>query len=219
MNSKTLKVTGAVVLSCLAMILIVIYTPKPTPTPNQSREMLEERLQRFKKEFDYIDLVMDALRKINEAAAKANEVTAPFGKQLLFNDKEEPYLKTEQLNPLIERITKAISGLNEASMGIKQRNKRLQSFHEKNVELKSSIDASIKANTKLIGALKEVSEAMQTLTELLQRFTKENAHLHLSPAHAVYDVFVTTSKATDGVVNASEAYFEYQRAQIRNSQW
>ena len=54
MNSKTLKVTGTVVLSCLVMIVIVIYTPKPTSTPNRSKKILEERLKRFRQEGAYI---------------------------------------------------------------------------------------------------------------------------------------------------------------------
>ena len=219
MNSKTLKVTGAVVFSCLVMIVVVIYTPKPTSTHNRSKKTLEERLERFNQERTYIDLVLRVLRKANEAAMRVNTATDPSGKEIRFNNKKKPYLKKEQLNPLIEGNTEIIAGLTEAGIAIKEFNDGLQSFNEKDTQFKDLIKANIKANTELLTALKAVTEAMNALNKVLQRFTEENTHLHLSPAHAVYDVLVTISKATDGVVNASEAHFEYQRTQILNGQW
>lgn len=102
---------------------------------------------------------------------------------------------------------------------IKQRNEELQSLNEKNEHLKSLVDASIKANTKLITALNEVSEAMKALNKLLQRFTEENAYLHLSPAHAIYKVLVTISKTTDAVSDDNKAHHKYVKTMSQARRW
>lgn len=215
MNIKLLKAIGAVILSCLVMIVIVTYTLKPTSTPNRSKKTLEERLERFRQEGAYIDLVLKVLRKANEAAMRVNTATDPSGKEIRFNNKEEPYLEKGQLNPLIERNREIIVGLAEAGIAIRNVTRDFK-VSTKRTQFKDLI----KANTELLTALNAVSEAMNALNKLLQRFTEENTHLHLSPAHAVYDVLVTISKAQDSVVNAMQVKhtLEYQFAQILNGQ-
>ena len=199
MNSKTLKAMGVVIFSCLVMIVIVIYTPKPTSTPNRSKKTLEERLERFNQEGAYIDLVIKVLRKANEAAMRVNTAVDPSGKEIRFNNKEEPYLEKRQLNPLIERNTEIIVGLAEAGIAIRNVTRDFK-VPAKRTQFKDLI----KANTELLTALNAVSEAMNALNKMLQRFTEENAHLHLSPADAVYDVLVTVSKAQHSVTNAMQ---------------
>ena len=197
MNSKTLKAIGVIILSCLVMIVIVIYSPKPTSTPNRSKKTLEELLERFRQEGAYTDLVLKVLRKANEAAILVNTATDPSGKEIRFNNKEEPYLEKGQLNRLIERNTEIIVRLAEAGIAIENVTRNFKASTKR-----TQFKDLIKANTELLTALDAVSEAMNALNKLLQRFTEENAHLHLSPADAVYDVLVTISKAQHSVTKA-----------------
>ena len=163
MNKKTLKATAAIVLCCVLMILIVIYTPKPTPEPTKRRETFEESLQRLDQENAPFDLVSEALRKANEAVMKVLEATRPSAKKVRFNDEGAPYLETADLNPLIEANTGAMEALALASEAVKQRNEELQRPNEQKPPFSPLVEASIKANTKL-ATLKEGLVISKTLT-------------------------------------------------------
>lgn len=151
MNSKTLKVTGAVVLSVLLMIIIVIYTPKPVVQPS-------ERQQSVKRFHQHLLLVLDALSK----AIAVDDVAYQTMNQFTQGEKVD-------LNPLIEAKDTAISALSEANQALKQYNEELQRLSVKKVLLKSLIDA----NTRLSEALSEVSNAIITLTENMEPLNQE----------------------------------------------
>ena len=133
MNSRNLKVAGAVVLFCLVMIIIVIYTLKLTPTPNQShqsQERLEERLQhieqRIAKESAHLKLANEALSKVG----KASRNTLQFTRGEIVDPKS-----------LIETNREAIGTLSEATETIQRHSLELKGLNEEKVSLKSIIDA------------------------------------------------------------------------------
>ena len=132
MNSRKLKVAGAVVLSCLMMIIIVIYTPTPNQS-HQSQETLEERLQRIEqriaKESVHLKLANEALSKVD----KASWNTLQFTRGEIVDPKS-----------LIETNRVAIGALSEATETIQRHSLELKGLNEKKVSLKSIIDANIK---------------------------------------------------------------------------
>ena len=220
MNKKTLKATAAIGLCCVLMILIVIYTPKPTPEPTKRRETLEEGRQRREKESTHLKRVSEALRKANEAVMKVLEATRPSAKKVRFNDEGAPYLETADLNPLIEANTGAMEALAEAIEAVKQRNEELQRLKEQKPPFSPLVEASIKANTKLIAVLTEVNAEAKALTELLQLLNKENAQpktLH-KVGNATFKEGLVISKTQIVQREASKAYHEYQMARI-NARW
>ena len=77
MNSKTVKVVGAITISILVMIIVVIYTPKPTTQPAKNEQALQERLnegfQRIKKESAHLKLTTDAIQKVLKTTRTVNE--------------------------------------------------------------------------------------------------------------------------------------------------
>lgn len=214
MNSKTLKVTGAVILSCLVMIIIVIYTPKPTPTPNQSREMLEERLQRIEqrivKESTHLMLANEALSKVS----KASKNTLQFTRGEIVAAKS-----------LIETYNVAIEALSKATETIQRHSLELKGLNEEKVSLKSIIAANIKANAKLIVALTKVRQEMQGLTEKIQRLNEEKAPLHLSEAtihtllNSIIELMENNVPARHALTEARIAHHKCQRARIRAGRW
>lgn len=111
MNNKPLKVTGAIILSCLVMIFIVIYIPKPEKRSHQRGRRLEEQFQRIEKEYASFQLINEVLRKANEAVRNVLNTTRTSSKEICFNNEGEPYLEIVHLNPLIETNTQTIVGL------------------------------------------------------------------------------------------------------------
>ena len=217
MNSRNLKVAGAVVLSCLVMIIIVIYTPKPTPTPNQShqsQETLEERLQRIEqriaKESTHLKLANEALSKVD----KANRNTLQFTRGEIVDRKS-----------LIETNREAIGALSKATETIQRHSLELKGLNEEKVSLKSIIDANIKANAKLIVALTRVREDMKGLTEKIQRLNEEKAPLQLPEAtvhmllNAIIELLENNVPARHALSEARIAHHECQRARIRAGRW
>jgi len=217
MNSRNLKVAGAVVLSCLVMIIIVIYTPKLTPTPNQShqsQERLEERLQhieqRIAKESAHLKLANEALSKVGKASRHTLQFT-----------------RGEIIDPklLIETNRKVIGDLGEAAETIQRHSLQLKDLNEEKAVLKSIIDANIKANAKLILALTRVREDVQGLTEKIQRLKEEKAPLQLSKANdhmllnAIIKLMENNSLALYALTEARIAHHECQRARIRAGRW
>ncbi len=216
MNKKTLKATAAIVICCVLMILIVIYTLKPTPEPTKRRETLAEGLQRLEKEWTHLALTMEAITKVIEAKGKVIEATRPDAKKVRFNAEGAPYLETADLNPLIEASTEAMEALAQASEAVKQRNEELQRLNEQKPSFSPLVEASIKANTQLIAALAEMSEDMKALTELLHHLKKENARP--KTIRKVSNAIIRGNaipKALTVQVKASNAYHEYQRARSR----
>jgi len=217
MNSRNLKVAGAVVLSCLVIIIIVIYTPKPTPTPNQShqnQETLEERLQRIEqriaKESTHLKLANEALSKVS----KASRNTLQFTRGEIVDPKS-----------LIETNRAAIGALSEATETIQRHSLELKGLNEEKVSLKSIIDANIKANAKLIVALTRVRQEMQGLTEKIQRLNEEKAPLHLSEGtvhtllNTITELIENNVPARHALTEARIAHYECQRARIRAGRW
>ena len=212
MNEKTLRATAAIVICCVLMILIVIYTPKPTPEPTKKRETFEEILQRLNQENAHIWLVNEALKKEIEARTAVH-------KAVRRDDGKKVYLETAHLNPLIEMHTKALEALTEASESVKQHNTELQRLDVEEVHLKSLLEANVKANTKLIATLTEMSTEIQAFTELLQRFTEENAHHPLAPFMGSFQYTKNSTKmgvvgynAQNADSEAAKAHFEFRRA-------
>lgn len=217
MNSRNLKVAGAVVLSCLVMIIIVIYTLKLTPTPNQShqsQERLEERLQhieqRIAKESAHLKLANEALSKVG----KASRNTLQFTRGEIVDPKS-----------LIETNREAIGTLSEATETIQRHSLELKGLNEEKVSLKSIIDANIKANAKLIVALTRVHGDMKGLTEKIQRLNKEKAPLHLPEAtvhmllNAAMELMENNVSARHALSKARIAHHECQRARIGAGRW
>lgn len=156
---KTLKATATIAICCLLIVVVVIYAPTPKPT-------------RIEKERVHVKLTLEALKKVPEA-------NIAFHKAVHYNNNRKVYLETTNLNPLLERYTRAIEGLTEASESVKRRTEELQRLNKEDTHLKSLIETNVKANTKLIAALTEASAEVKALTELLQRFTEQNAHRSL----------------------------------------
>lgn len=217
MNSRNLKEVGAVVLSCLVMIIIVIYTLKPTPTPNQShqsQETLEKRLQRIEqrigKESVHLKLANEALSKVG----KASRNTLQFTRGEIVDPKS-----------LIGTNREAIGALSEAMETIQRHSLELKGLNEEKVSLKSIIDANIKANAKLIVTLTRLHEDMKGLTEKIQRFNEEKAPLHLSEAtvhmllNAIIELLENNVPARHALREARIAHHECQRARIRAGRW
>ena len=213
MNSRNIKVVGAVVLFCLVMIIVVIYTPKSTPTSNQSyqsQETLEERLQRIEqriaKESIHLKLANEALSKIG----KASRHTLQFTRGEIVVPKS-----------LIQINREAIGALSEATETIQRHSLELKGLKEEKVSLKSIIDANIKANAKLIVALTRVREDMKGLTEKIQRLSEEKAPLQLSQAavhmllNAIIELMENNVSARHALTAARIAHHECQRARIR----
>lgn len=213
MNSRNLKVAGAVVLFCLVMIIIVIYTPMPNQS-HQSQGTLEERLQhieqRIAKESAHLKLANEALSKVG----KASRNTLQFTRGEIVDRKS-----------LIETNREAIGSLSEAAETIQRHSLELKGLNEENASPKSIIDANIKANAKLIVALTKVRQEMQGLTEKIQRLNEEKAPLHLSEA-TVHTLLTTITELSENngqarhaLSEARIAHHECQRARIRAGRW
>ena len=213
MNSRNLKVAGAVVISCLVMIIIVIYTPTPNQS-HQSQETLEERLQRIEqriaKESAHLKLANAALSKVD----KASWNTLQFTRGEIVDPKS-----------LIETNREAIGAVSEATETMQRHSLELKGLNEKKVSLKSIIDANIKANAKLIVVLTRVRQEMQGLTEKIQRLNEEKAPLHLSEATVhtllttITELLENNSQAWHALSEARIAHHECQRARIRAGRW
>ena len=197
MNSKTLKVTGAIVFSCFVMILIVIYTPKPEPRHSK---------RRFPSKIvdpEYLNLANQALSKTNKANRTALQKLRQFtrGEKIDFSS-------------LTAANTAAIDALAKADKSIKLCNEELQKL--KKEELSPTI--LIKANIKLIASLNEISETMKTLHIEIQHLKEENAQPLLPPIKKVIDVSTKVTDATqkgtkaiDATIKAYRKYYQLDR--------
>ena len=151
MNSKTLKVIGAIILSCFVMIVVVIYTPKPTP-------------QRSKKRRTFVN--PQYLKLANEAfslAIKANGIANGMSTQLLNGEKID-------FSPLVAANTEAIDALAEADTSVKLSNEEFQRLNKDDTSLKTLIET----NRKLIASLNQISETVEALNIEVQDINKEN---------------------------------------------
>ena len=175
MNSNTLKTTGAIVLSVLLMVAIVIYIPKP-----ESRSSKRHPFFKAVNTTDYLSLSVQALSKANEASMTARQKLLPLanGEKIDFS-------------PLDTANTAAIDALAEADKSIKLCNEELQKFEKE----EPSPTILIEANIKLSTALNEISETVKTLDEEFQHLKKENANPSPSPVR----------KATDAVKKVNNA--------------
>ena len=191
MNSKTLKVTGAVVLSCLVMILIVIYTP--IPESRHSKRRFPSKIV----DTEYLELANQALSKTN----KANQTALQKLRQFARGEKID-------FSSLTAANTAAIDALAKADKSIKLCNEELQKL--KKEELSPPI--LIEANIKLIASLNEISETMKTLNIEIQHLKEENAQPLPPPMKAIgasTKVTDATRKGTKAMDETIKAYREY----------
>lgn len=152
MNSKTLKVTGAVILSCLVMIVIVIYTPKPDPRFKKKRHPFKTA------DLEHLHLANEALSEANKAKKIAHEKSH----QLLSGEKID-------FGPLTAANIAAIDALAEADKSIKLCNEELQNYNKR----EESCIILIEANMKLIVSLDKISETVKTLNIEVQHIKNE----------------------------------------------
>lgn len=195
MNSKTLKVAGAVVLSCLVMIVIVISTPKPEP------RRTKRRLPSKVIGTEYLRLANQALSKTN----KANRITHQKLRQ--FTDGE----KIIDFSPLTAANIVAINALAEADKSIKLCNEELQNVNKE----EASLTILIEANIKLIASLNEISEIVKGLNIEVQHLEKENAQPLALFIEKVVDVLTKLinaiekgTKALDETISAYREYYQ-----------
>ena len=201
MNSKILKVTGAVIFSCLVMIAIVIYTPKPDPR-------FSKKQRPFKTvNPEYLRLANEALSQVNEAKKIAHEKSH----QLLSGEKID-------FGPLTAANIAAIDALAEADKSIKLCNAELQNHNKK----EESCTILIEANMRLIVSLNKISETVKALNIEVQHIKnelKKEGTQPLSPSIKKFtDVLHTdtitkvtnaTKKGLNALRDAMRAYTEY----------
>ena len=191
MNSKHLKVAGAVALFCLVTIVIVITIPKP-----ESRSSKRRRPSKTTNT-EYLRLSVLALSKTNKASGIARQKLIPLanGEKIDFS-------------PLDTANTAAIDALTEADKSIKLCNEALQKFKEE-----ATLTILIEANTRLITSLNEMHTTVKALNEEFQHLKKENAKS--SPpsirkaTDAIKQVHNATRKGTDALDATIIAYREY----------
>jgi len=195
MNSKTLKVVGAVVISCLVMIVIVISTPKPEP------RRTKRRLPSKVIGAEYLRLASQALSKTN----KANRITLQKLRQ--FTDGE----KIIDFSPLTAANIVAINALAEADKSIKLCNEELQNVNKED----ASLTILIEANIKLIASLNEIGEIVKGLNIEVQHLEKENAQPLPLFIEKVVDVSTKLinaiekgTKALDETISAYREYYQ-----------
>ncbi len=196
MNSKTLKVIGAIILSGLLMITIVIYTPKPEPRASKKRHP-------FKRvDPEYLRLANQALSKTNKATKTALQKL----NQLARGEKID-------FNPSIAANIAAIDAIAEADKSIKLCNEKLQKFKKE----KASPTILIEANRQLIASFNEISETVKALNIEIQHLKndlkKENAQPLPPSIRKVTDAITKATDATEKGINALDetikAYREY----------
>lgn len=192
MNSNTLKTTGAIVLSVLLMVAIVIYIPKP-----ESRSSKRRSPFKVVNTTDYLRLSVQALSKANEASMTARQKLLPLanGEKIDFS-------------PLDTANTAAIDALAKADKSIKLCNEELQKFKEK-----ATLTILIEANTRLITSLNKISETVKALDEEFQHLKKENANPSPSPVRkatdAVKKVNNAIKKGSSALSETINAFSEY----------
>ncbi|MXZ01869.1 hypothetical protein F4Y93_14950 [Candidatus Poribacteria bacterium] len=192
MNSKIPKAIGAVVLACLVMIVIVIYTPKPA-------------LQRSKRgrsfvSTQYLKLANHALSK----ATKANRIANENSSQLLNGEKID-------FDPLTAANTSAIGAIAEANTSIKLSNEEFQRLNKGDASLKKLIEANI----KLIASLNQINESVKVLNTVVQHRKKENTQFPPPSIKKIIEANteVTTAiekgvKTLSGVIKAYGEYYQ-----------
>ncbi len=180
MNSKTLKATGAVVLACLVMIIIVIYTPKPEPSSSRRRPSFKA------VNTEYLELANQANKKTNKMNGIAHHQSLHFAKG-----------EKIDFTPLTIANTAAIDALAEADKSSKQCNEELQKFQEE-----TSLTILIEANTKLIASLSEMSKAVKALDGEFQRLERENIQPSPPSVKKITDAIEKVSNATDKGIHA-----------------
>lgn len=191
MNSKTLKVTGAVVLFVLLVIVIVITTPKPESRSSKRRHLSKTT------NTEYLRLSVLALSKTNKASSTAHQKLLPFvnGEKI-------------DVSPLDTANTAAIDALTEADKSIKLCNDELQKFKEE-----ATLTILIEANTRLITSLNEISKTVKALDETFQHLKKENAKPSPSSIRKATDAIKKVNnairKGTDALDETIIAYREY----------
>ena len=191
MNSKTLKVTGAVICFCLVMIVIVITTPKP-----ESRSSKRQRPSKITNT-EYLRLSVEALSKAIKASEIARQKLLPLanGEKIDFS-------------PLDTANTAAIDALTEADTSIKLCNEELEKFKEE-----ATLTILIEANTRLITSLNKTSETVKALDEAFQHLKKENAKPSPSPVRkatdAVKKVHNAIKKGSDALDETIIVYRKY----------
>ena len=192
MTSNTLKTTGAIVLSVLLMVAIVIYIPKP-----ESRSSKRRSPFKVVNTTDYLRLSVQALSKANEASMTARQKLLPLanGEKIDFS-------------PLDTANTAAIDALAKADKSIKLCNEELQKFKEK-----ATLTILIEANTRLITSLNKISETVKALDEEFQHLKKENANPSPSPVRkatdAVKKVNNAIKKGSSALSETINAFSEY----------
>ena len=192
MNSKTLKVTGAVVLSCLVMILIVIYTPKLEP--RRSKRRFPSKIV----DTEYLKLANQALSKTN----KANRTALQKLRQFARGEKID-------FSTLTAANMAAIDALAKADKSIKLCNEELQKLKKE----EPSPTILIEANIKLITSLNEISETVKTLNIEIQHLKEENAQPLPRSIEKVVDASTkitdATQKGTKAIDDTIKAYRKY----------
>ena len=197
MNSKTLKVTGAVGLSCLVMILIVIYTPKPEPS-------------RSKRRFPSKIVDIEYLKLANQAISKTNKANRTVLQKLRHFARGEKI----DFSSLTAANMAAIDALAKADKSIKLCNEELQKLKKE----EPSPTILIEANIKLIASLNEISETVKTLDIELQHLEKANAHPLPRSTEKVVDASTKVTDATqkgmkaiDDTIKAYREYYQLDR--------
>lgn len=196
MNSKNLKVIGAVVLSCLAMILIVIYTPKPDPRSTNSKRRLPSKIV----DIEYLELASQALSKTNKANQTGLQKLWQFhgGEKIDFS-------------ALTAANTAALDALAKADKSTKLCNEELQKLKKE----EPSPTILIEANIKLIVSLNEISETVKTLNIEIQHLKEENAQplppsikKAIDASEKVSDATPKGMKAIDETIKAFRKYYQ-----------
>lgn len=186
MNNKNLKVIGAIVLSCLIMIVVVIYTPKPEH--RRSKRRLPSKII----DTEYLKLANQAISKTN----KANRTALQKLRQSARGEKID-------FSTLTAANIAAINALAEADKSIKLCNEELQ-----NVNKESSPAILVEANIKLIASLNEISETVKTLNIEVQHPKKENAQPLLPSIKKVIDATEKGRKTLDETISAYREYHQ-----------
>lgn len=200
MNSKTLKVAGAIGLSLFAMIIVATYIPKLI------NELTEER---------ETPVGVSPL----ELSLTASELSLTASEKALAALETWSQMESDMDKTLTEKSTEVSVAIAKASETVKLSIAEFRNFYEENALPKSVIETNIEANLKLKDALAALDEAMKALTKELQRPNEQKTHVH-PPMKSMDAVLNAIRLLGDRLREANDAHREYQRARrIKARSW
>ncbi len=186
MDSKTVKVIGAVAIALLVMIIVVIYTPKPTTQPTKNKQTLPERLnedfQRIEKESAHLKLTTDAIQKVLKAIQTANQKVEHLSDNFTEAIKVVRVLlqETKRVNnaklqhELVTAISKAVTAI-EVLQGIDKTKKAADGSTQPENNEKEQYQSSIQI-------LNEAIEAVNTLEKAINAHNDQTHTLNVEEA-------------------------------------